>query len=287
MVLSHGVIPFTPKKMVWASGPHKGKRIIPRGVGLNPVEKAQAKDIAIKEDRKRDQVHQKLTMSPAPDATGSTYVNWNYAGIPTPLAQLMRIVPQIAQGDNREQRLGSKINLTSVNMRFFFHIPPSTSSTALNSSYSCRLLVLSPRLITKFTTLQSNWDTGELLNRKYLRNGDQATGFLGDLNSLRYPVNTATMVTHYDKHFTLNRGQRMGDESTGLTNAPDAIKHFNLSLKVKSKNLRFSTPSDVDAENEAYFAILLYAPNNGGNTTSSTGDVWGNCFSEATWRNLA
>ena len=255
--------------------------------GLNLLEQHQAKVIARKEDQKRDQVHQKLTMSPAPDATGSTYVNWNYAGIPQATAQLMRIVPQIAQGDNREQRLGSKINLTSVNMRFFFHIPPSTSSTALNSSYSCRLLVLSPRLISKYTTMVSNWDTGELLNWKYLRNGDQQTGFLGDLNSLRYPVNTATFITHIDKHFTLNRGQRMGDESTGLTNAPDAIKHFNLSLKVKSKNLRFSTPSDVDAENEAYFAILLYAPNNGGNTTSSTGDVWGNCFSEATWRNLA
>ena len=251
------------------------------------MEKAQAKEIARKEDQKRNQVHQALTMSPAPDATGSTYVNWNYAGIPTNLAQVMRIVPKIAQGDNREQRLGSKINLTSVNMKFFFHIPPSTSSQADNASYSCRLLVLSPRLISKFTTLQSNWDTGELLNRKYLRNGDQATGFLGDLNSLRYPTNSSTVICHFDKHFTLNRGQRIGSQTAGYTNAPDAIKRFNLSLKVKSKKLRFSTPADEDAENQAYFAILLYAPNNGGNTTSSTGDVWGNCFSQATWRNLS
>lgn len=283
MVLSHGVIPLgakvAPKK--------KKKLILIERVGLNPVEKAQAKEIAKKEDLKRDQVHQKLTMSPAPDATGSTYVNWNYAGIPQTMAQLMRIVPKIAQGKDRETRLGSKINLTSVNMKFFFHIPPSTSSTAVSSSYSCRLLVLSPRTISKFTTLQSNWDTGELFNRKYLRTGDQATGFLGDLNSLRYPVNTATMITHYDKHFTLNRGQRIGDASTGLTHQPEAIKRFNLSLKVKSKNLRYSQPADEDAENEAYFAILLYAPNNGGNTTSSTGEIWGNCFSEATWRNLS
>lgn len=281
MVLSHGVI-----KLGRVPGTKKTLYLNPSKAGLNPVEKAQAKEIAKKEDQKRDQVHQKLTMSPAPDATGSTYVNWNYAGIPQALAQVMRIVPQIAQGDNREQRHGSKINLTSVNMKFFFHIPPSTSSTAVNSSYSCRLLILSPRLISKFTTLQSNWDAGELLNRKYLRNGDQATGFLGDLNSLRFPVNTATMITHYDKHFTLNRGQRIGNASNGLTHQPDATKRYNLSLKVKSKNLRFSTPADQDAENEAYFAILLYAPNNGGNTTSSTGDVWGNCFSEATWRNL-
>lgn len=255
--------------------------------GLNPVEKKQAKEIARKEDQKRDQVHQKLTMSPAPDATGSTYVNWNYAGIPQNMAELMRIVPKIAQGENREERLGSKIKLMSVKCRFFFHIPPSTSSTAVNSSYSCRLLVLSPRTINKYTTLQSNWDTGELFNRKYLRSGDQATGFLGALNSLRYPVNTACFITHYDKHFTLNRGQRIGDETTGLAHMPDAVKHFNLNLKVKSKYLRFSQPADEDAENEAYFAILLYAPNNGGNTTSSTGDIWGNCFSEATWRNLA
>lgn len=282
MGFSHGVV----KLGRIPSGKDKGKMLVMRQ-GLNPVEKAQAKEIAKKEDQKRDQVRQKLTMSPAPDATGSTYVNWNYPGIPTPMAQLMRIVPKISQADNdRECRNGSKIKLTSCNMKFFFHIPPSTSSTALNSSYDCRLLVLSPRIISKFTTLQSNWDTGENLNREYLRNGNQAIGFLGDKNSLRFPINTALFITHHDKRFTLNRGQRMGDETSGLTNTPDAIKHFNLSLKVKSKYLRYSVPADEDCENFAPFAILLYAPNNGGNTTSSTGDIWGNCFSEVTWRNL-
>ncbi len=282
MGFSHGVVRLGRVP----SGKNKGKMVVLKQ-GLNPVEKQQAKEIAQKEDQKRDQVHEKLTMSPAPDATGSTYVNWNFPGIPNSDTHIMRIVPKISQGDNREQRLGSKINLTGVHMKFFFHIPPSTSSSADNSSYSCRLLVLSPRTINKFTTLVSNWTTGETMNRKYLRSGDQATGFLGALNSLRYSVNTANFITHYDKHFTLNRGQRIGDESTGLTNAPDAIKRFNLSLKVKSKNLRFATPADEDAENEAYFAILLYAPNNGGNTTATTGDIWGNCFSSATWRNLA
>lgn len=272
----------------WRKSRKTGKMVAvrkPRG-GLNKVEKEQVKTIAVKEDRKNDQVHEVLGVSPAPHATGSTYTNYQFAGIPSAMASLIKIVPEISQGTNREQRLGSKIQLTSVNMKFYFHIPPSTSSTAASSSYSCRLLVLTPRLIQKYTTLQSNWAAGEQLGRQYLRDGEDVKSFYGDLNSLRFPVNSSMFITHHDKRFTLNRGQTVGTAANGLAVMPDAIKHLNLNLKVKSKQLRFAGDSATEAENEAYFAILLIAPNNGSNTTDSPSPVWGNCFAAARWRNL-
>lgn len=254
--------------------------------GLNVVEQQQVKQIARKEDKKDHQVHQALTMSPADDETAASYNNFQFAGIPENPLQIMDILPDITQGSEREQRLGSKISLTGVNMKFFFHIPPSTSQSADRSSFSCRLLVLSPRLIQKYSIFKDNWDAGERLNRSYLRNGSDATNFQGDLNSLRFPVNTALFITHHDRYFTLNRGQAMGDVAAGYTNIPDAIKHMRLSLKVKSKNLRFGEPSETEPENAAYFALLLYAPNNGAVTTTAPFAVWGNVFSEVNWRNL-
>ena len=281
-------MPLADSKVEWRRSRKTGKMVAhlkPKG-GLNKVEKEQVKTIAVREDRKGDQVHEALGVSPGANATGSTYQNYNFAGIPSAMASLIKIVPDIAQGTNREQRLGSKIQLTNVKMKFYFHIPPSTSSTAANSSFTCRLLVLSPRLIQKYSTLQSNWAAGENLNRQYLRDGEDVKSFYGDLNSIRYPVNTSMFVTHHDKTFTLNRGQLMGDTSTGAAVMPDSIKHFTINLKVKSKSLRYAGDAAVAAENEAYFGLLLLAPNNGGNTTDAASAVWGNCFTSVRWRNL-
>lgn len=251
---------------------------------LNPTETAQVKQIATKLDNKGKQVCEANHMSPADDQTGAAYANYQYPGIPTALADLMLLMPEIAQGDNRNQRLGSKINLTSLSCKFFFHISPALDQTNDNSSIHCRLLVLSPKIISKTSTLQSNWAVGEILRRRYLRDGEDATSFQGDLNSLRYPVNTALFTTHHDKYFTLNRGITTGD--AGLTHIPDVQKVINLNVKVKSKYARYADPGDQYPENFCPFAILLYAPCNGGVTSGSGGIVYGNAFVRTNWRNL-
>lgn len=252
--------------------------------GLKPVEQKQVKEIAKKLDDQGKQVCEANHMSPADNQTGSAYANYQYPGIPQALADLMLLMPEIAQGDNRAERLGSKINLTGINCKFFFHIPPALDQTNDNSSIHCRLLVLSPKIINKLTTLQSNWAVGEQLRRRYLRDGEDATAFQGDLNSLRFPVNTALFTTHHDRYFTLNRGKTTGD--AGLTHIPDVQKVINLNIKVKSKHARYAAPGDQYPENFAPFAILLYAPCNGGVSSGSGGVVYGNAFVRTTWRNL-
>jgi len=251
---------------------------------LNPTEKAQVKNIATKLDNKGKQVCEANSMSPAVPDTGAAYVNYQYPGIPQALGDLMLLLPKITQGENRSQRLGSKINLTSISCKFFFHIPPAIDQTNDNSSIHCRLLVLSPKIINKLTTLQANWTVGEALRRRYLRDGEDATSFQGDLNSLRFPVNTALFTTHHDRFFTLNRGTTTGD--AGLTHIPDVQKVMNLNIKVKSKYARYAEPGDLYPENFAPFAILLYAPCNGGVTSGSSGIVYGNAFVRTNWKNL-
>jgi len=67
---------------------------------------------------------------------------------------------------------------------------------------------------------------------------------------------------------------------------PDAVKWIKLNLKVKSVKPRFGNAAETEPDNYCPIAVLLYAPNNGSETSTSVGPIHGNCFSEVTWRNL-
>lgn len=259
----------------------------PRSLALNQVEKAQVKTIAKRLDRQGKQICEANQTTPRDSGTGTSYANYAFPSVPDALADLMDLVPDIVQGDNREQRLGSKIKLAAIKLKFWFHIPPANAFTNTNSTLACRLLVLSPKLISKFSTLQSNWGAGENLRRVYLRDGESPTAFQGDLKSLRFPVNTALFTTHADRSFTLRRGLLKSGGANGLTHVPDVQKWISMSLKVKSKYLRFSGETDPQCDNYCPFAILLYAPLNGGIMAPATdGYVNGNCFVKCQWRNM-
>lgn len=267
--------------------------------GLKPVEKDEVKQIAKRLDDKGKQVCEKLYQTPGTNATGSSYSNYDFPGIPAQGADLMDIMPNIDQAGtsgqeqaSRERRLGSKIKLTALKTNFMFHIPPATASSNDTASVQCRLLILSSKTIKKFSLLQSEWQGTQGLGRRYLKDGDQETWFQGDLNSLRFPVNTSIFTTHYDKRFILNRGlPQPAQVGTGTGRVvPDAIRTLKFNLKVKSKYLRFPEPSISENEDYAPFALLIYAPTNGGVTTSTATDpancVNGKCFVQCNWKNL-
>lgn len=279
MPLSHGVIPLKPPPG------YKGKKRFYMKAGLNSVEAEQVKEIAQKEDRKGEQVYQKLWCSPSGMGVGTQYDNYQFPGIPAAYTHVMRLIPRIEKGTNRDQRLGSKIDLKAVNCKFFFHIPPATTSTSSTSSFSCRLLVLSPRAVSKYTVLSQNWSTGQQFGNQLLRSGNTATDFSGDLNSLRFPINHAEWITHHDKYFTLNRGLRQGSGDSGCV-VPDAVKWIKLNLKVKSVKPRYGNDAETEPDNYCPIAVLLYAPNNGSETSPNPGAIHGNCFTEVSWRNL-
>lgn len=277
-------------------GTRRVRKSAPRQ-GLKPVEKTQVKEIAKKLDDKGKQVCEKLFQTPGTNESGSAYTNYAFPGMPGSGDDLMDIMPDIAQAGtsgqeaaSRERRLGSKIKLSSLKTNFMFHIPPATTPSNDTNSVQCRLLILSSKTLKKFSLLKQEWVAGtQNLARRYLRDGDAETFFQGDLNSLRFPVNTALFTTHYDKRFILNRGLRLGSTDSGCV-VPDAIRTLNFNLKVKSKYLRFPDTALSENEDFAPFAILIYAPTNGGHTTTDPTDnvncVNGKCFVHCTWKNL-
>lgn len=259
----------------------------PRSIGLKPVEKKQVKRIARKLDDAGKQLNELIHVTPVDSGTGASYSNYIYPGIPSQTASLMNLFPPITQGVKRNQRDGSRIKLTGVRCKFFFQIPTDADSDRPSSLIACRLLVCSCKTLKQFSQINANWDAAPgLLNRKYLRDGEQETAFQGDMKSLHFPVNTALFTTHYDKKFTLHRGEIRGEPGPGLTNVPAAYKQLKLNLKVKSVNVRWPDDGATESMNFAPMAILMYAPMDGGHTLGTGGIVHGNCVVHTTWKDM-
>ena len=272
------------------------RRVSRSSQGLKPQEKKEVKTIATALDNKGKQVCEKLFQTPGTTESGTAYTNYAFPGIPGSGDDLMDIMPDIAQAGttgqeaaSRERRLGSKIKLSALKTNYMFHIPPGTVADPDYSSVQCRLLILSSTTIKKFSLLKQEWASGtQNLSRRYLKDGDTESWFQGDLNSLRFPVNHALFVTHYDKRFILNRGLPQPaavGAGTGRV-VPDAIRTLHFNMKVKSKYLRFPEPALSENEDWAPFAILLYAPTNGGHSTTAYTCVNGKCFVTCNWKNL-
>lgn len=232
---------------------------------------------------------EKLRCEPNNIKKGDDYENHTFSALPqynevTNKGDIMELLPPISQGDNREQRLGSKIQMKNINCRFMFYLPYNLSQSSAHSTVLCRLLILSCKRHPQYQNLKDNWGTGaDNLSARYLRDGEDDISFEGDNFSLNYPVNTALFTTHMDKRFVLNRGHVSGDG----THIPTPLKIINYNHKCKNKILKFSDAGNEYPENFAPFAILLYSYASGTVQSSpSSGAVTGSVSIKANWKNM-
>lgn len=217
--------------------------------------------------------------------SGSSYQNHDFPGIPANQTDIMRLIPTVEQGDERDERDGAKIRITRLTGSFFAHVPAAFTPTGQGEAsaaagISCRLLILSCKQVQALGQFEQNWAAGQNFNRQFLKNGSQATGFNGDLWSLRWPVNTQLFTKHYERYFTLNRGIVNGTDN----HKPEVFKNIRFRIKCKNKMLQFNEPSTTEHTNWSLFAILLYAPNDSQISSSSPGPVKGNMYSMLSWK---
>lgn len=217
--------------------------------------------------------------------SGVNYSNHDFPGIPAGSNNIMRLIPTVEQGDERDERDGAKIRITRLTGSFFAHVPAaytpaSQSEASAAAGLQCRLLILSCKQVQALGQFEDNWAAGQNFNRQFLKNGSQATGFNGDLWSLRWPVNTQLFTKHYERYFTLNRGVVNGNDN----HKPEVFKNIRFRIKCKNKMLQFNEPSTTEHTNWSLFAILLYAPNDSSLSSSSPGPVKGNMYSMLSWK---
>lgn len=233
---------------------------------------------------------EKIICEPNDRETGQDWTNHAFHGIPQveigvggTTTDLMRLFPQIQQGDSREQRLGSKLRLKNINCRFLFMIPATVSQNTAHACVQCRLLVLSSRKYKSFSEVINNWDSDQTLSYDWLRSGEQATRYKGDNHTLNLPVNSAMFVTHLDKKFTLNRGRSEDTQN----HVPTPTKIINFNLKCKNKIVRYADDADTEPQNFAPFAVFMYSYASGTVIVSTSSDiVTGYCDVKANWKNM-
>ena len=142
------------------------------------------------------EVNEKMHVSFGTSGVG--YLQHAYAGRPQQNGaavsdDLMRLIPDIAQGTTKDTRVGAKIQLTGVDCTFQFRIPVDAASSGTAEARAashllCRLLIVSSLEYQTWTAFHENWSLGtNQLQRKLLKNGASPTNFLGDNYSLTIP----------------------------------------------------------------------------------------------------
>lgn len=201
---------------------------------------------------------------------------------------LMKLIGPIEQGVEMDQREGREIKLMSLRSRFHFYVPSDEAQRAEYQHFQCRLLVLSTKKINKYSELVGQWEGGTVFRDKLLKPDSEEVMFQNDPYSINWRVNRELFTVHKDKRFNLSRGQVFTSGSGSGGHVPTPFKTINVSLKVKSKKLLYSDPTEEGATNFAPFAILLIAPSSvSGGSIPAQNDlsvVYGNCHTVMTYK---
>lgn len=263
------------------------------------VKKVKRKKTDYKMTKPMRQVVQKLIDSniethykcePAFGGSGSSYENhtffWRpqYSVAPGGQRDLMKLIPAIEQGVGSAMRIGDQLNLQSVRARFHFSYINRLASSDDRPILMCRLLVLSCKKISKYADLVLQWQAGLNLAADLLKPAGEGSQYIGDPYSITWPVNRDLFTVHADRRFTLNSGERLGDDQSNF-HMPTPHKVINVNLKVKSKKLRYAEDAREGATNFAPFGILLVTRADSHVTEPvSVSPVTGNCSTCVSWQ---
>lgn len=201
-----------------------------------------------------------------------------YNNASSTFADLRPVVPSVQQAaigtgpgavksDTIDARNGDSIRLTSLKVKGVITIPCYDSNQSEDRSLiACRLVCFSCKRYPCYRDMQDNWNTGEQLQRVFLREGAEPLGFDGSLARLWLPINSEVFTSHYDKTFYLNRGyldktsfSDLTGSSASAAHMPNVYKPFNIRLKCKNKVLKYSTPTRTDPSNYGPQVYLMYA----------------------------
>lgn len=183
--------------------------------------------------------------------------------LPDVQARCCQILANIGQGDERNDRHGSKIKLTSLSLKGYIQIPSYESPGSEDrSNIMFRLCVLSAKSEHFFPDVLANWAGPGNFFSQLMKPASEATPVFGDNSDMWKDINRDLFTVHYDKVFDFSRGDANGQNISPVqTNwRPDKIKFFNVKLKCKNKVLRFADATDPgtnDGINPSNYAPFL------------------------------
>ncbi len=188
--------------------------------------------------------------------------------------KLMPLVEQSTTGEAGRAyntRIGNEINLKEIDIKGMLSYGASNASQTNyeDAKIAVRVMILRAKEINDVETLFDNMPTDTLIrfgNTTGTSNGP--TNFNGFSIDPFRSINRDTFAVRYDKVIYLDAPVLLpGTTAPDLSVIPSRSKFFSTKLKFgKGLKLKYSTSTDVDANNFPYFMVMGYGSQTGGGT---------------------
>jgi len=165
----------------------------------------------------------------------STLVSFNSAI--SGAGDILQIIPNMVNGTSINERVGDKVIVKSHNIYGYFRIVPNTG--ALNYKFgnvAVRQLVLSLKSISNYDAVVADPSLANKL-LGLLRKGGTTVQFQGLVSDVMADINREVFTVHYDKVYHIKNDYNMS--AVGAT-TQDTLRMFNINMKVKNKQLKYS-----------------------------------------------
>jgi len=186
----------------------------------------------------------------------------------------LRLVPQITNGTDSNQKLGDQIKAQSLSVQGYIRaVSNPNSNTAQNiPQMVVRIFCVSLKEKSAWNNITSS--TTPLTS--LLDKGSTTTGWSGVLSDIYAPVNRNIFTVHGDKLYYLSQNQMTGQPDATdpviATNVREAVRFFKFNVKCKDKLIRYDQiiESGSSPTNFNPFLLIGYAYLSGDSPDSIT-----------------
>lgn len=194
----------------------------------------------------------------------------------SPITRLMTIVPDVAHGDQRNDREGTKTRLTGLTIRGKLDIPADDNpalpigANGDRAEIYVRMFVLSTKFSKSLSDVIADWSG--TYDPAFFKNNASTSAPTGKYIDMLSSVNRELFTVHYDKVVKLSRyyGYFPDPSSTsGAASQRPASRDFFIKMRVKNKVLYYNNPNSVRPNNFQPFVCCLFAYANGSNPTAA------------------
>lgn len=180
--------------------------------------------------------------------------------------RINNVFPDIPVGPKRDERLGSHVKLTRVNIKGKIDIPADDNpvvGTGDRATIYVRLMVLSSKKFKQVQEVRSNWTGGSNINNEFFKTDAAGQAPSGSYIDMLREINSDSFTTHYDKVMRFERNAFTGDIAEGYAPQRPTSKDFSINLKCKNKTLKFEDAGALQNDSWQPFVCYLFAYGNG------------------------
>lgn len=190
-----------------------------------------------------------------------------------PTSRINNIIPDIAQGTERNDRQGAVVTLKNINIKGRVDIPADDNPPIGNSDRAqiyVRLMVLSVKKQASRGEIENTWNS--TYNDFVFKDNSAPFAPTGQYSDMLSNINRETFTVHKDMVMKLNRyypysfATAPGD---GATLQRPVSREFNFNLKCRNKKLQYQDPGDLQPQNWQPFVVAIFAYGNGAAPSAS------------------